>query len=803
MTISSSSCGIWKLNEVYNKVRGNYWPQENASGSYLGETYFTGCNRFGLDGSSDATAGSGSAVRTRLTGSAGNCWILAKVITTDYAGAASGTAYTARIRCDGTLWMNGGNTEGQLGQNNLTNYSSPVQIPGTNWCDVHISNASTLAIKTDGTLWGWGTNIGGVLGTNNRTQYSSPVQIPGTQWCRVFSSRTNSCSDSASSGAVKTDGTLWVWGNNVGGSLGQNNTTQYSSPVQIPGTQWVDGDAVQYSNYNVILFLKSDGTVWVTGLQVAEFFRETTASVSSPVQIPGSQWVDACITLGGNQNPKGAGIILKSADGKLYGLGCNSAASSRPIFACGTDFSALRNPVLISDFPHVKFSASTCGNVLAIRSDGTLWAWGGNDAGQLGLGDQITATFAKQVDNSPNWIDVSTGGLSTVAVKKVETLSTRNDPNYNETTSGADLYVFGAQKDTYSSGALGLNSTCFGCFLPERLPGSWCKIAFGGDMNGDVYVYAAGIKTNNTLWTWGKNIVGVLGQINTIHRSSPVQIPGTQWCCVATGAECAMMALKTDGTLWAWGRNESTNFGQLGLNLTPETYSSPIQIPGTQWCTVSFGCFGAKAIRTDGTLWSWGCNTDGTVGDGTRIHRSSPVQIPGTSWCSVHTFKRHVAALKTDGTLWVWGAGNIGILGQNNTISSSSPVQVPGTQWCKVKTGYDHIVALKCDNTLWVWGDNCYGSLGLNNITHYSSPVQIPGTQWKNIAVTERGVFASTGEAIFAWGCNDAVQLGFFPTSTAGTGVSSPTQIPGTQWFKLMDESKNFISAAYKIQKPL
>ncbi len=140
------------------------------------------------------------------------------------------------IKTDGTLWGWGRNNRGQLGQNNdKTKYSSPVQIPGTTWKDVamtHENDGGYVAIKTDGTMWAWGNGSTGQLGLNSTTKYSSPVQIPGTTWDIVDGIGASGAT------AIKTDGTLWAWGRNGNGQLGQNNETHRSSPIQIPGTDW-------------------------------------------------------------------------------------------------------------------------------------------------------------------------------------------------------------------------------------------------------------------------------------------------------------------------------------------------------------------------------------------------------------------------------------------------------------------------------------------------------------------------------------------------------------------------------------
>ena len=349
-----------------------------------------------------------------------------------------------------TLYSFGYNSNGQLGQNNTTRYSSPVQIPGTTWSSISHGHSFSLSIKTDGTLWSWGRNNNGQLGQNNRTYYSSPVQIPGTSWS---STSLNIGSSSQFTLATKTDGTLWAWGYNYFGQLGQNNRTQSSSPVQVPGTTW--------------------------------------SSISSGIN-----------------------------------------------------------------------------HSLATKTDGTLWSWGYNQYGQLG-----------QNDVTP-----------------------------------------------YSS--------------PRQIPGNtWSSIAAGN-------AHSFATKTDGTLWAWGRNdYVGELGLNNTVPRSSPVQIPGTTWRSISSGSYYAL-STKTDGTLWSWGENQYGQLGQNNSNTPGQGRSSPVQIPGTTWSLVSGGQTLSTAIKTDGTLWSWGYNTQGGLGQNNRTQYSSPVQIPGTSWSSTSSGANTTIALQ-------------------------------------------------------------------------------------------------------------------------------------------------------------
>ena len=257
-----------------------------------------------------------------------------------------------------------------------------------------------------------------------------------------------------------------------------------------------------------------------------------------------------------------------------------------------------------------------------------------------------------------------------------------------------------------ASGMLGQNNT-ISYSSPVQVPGTWGKVYWGNNQNE----YILAVKNNGTLWSWGKNEDGVLGTNSNISRSSPTQIPGTTWSKSFTGSQRSALAVKTDGTLWTWGSN---SHGQLGLNqATPVKISSPTQIgTDTTWTTTEdkvkrMGNYHVAFTKTDGTLWMWGNNTYGNLGQNNKTRYSSPVQIPGTTWSQVSCMRSAMAALKTDGTLWTWGRGAYGFLGHNNTTDYSSPKQVPGTNWRTISAAYGAF-ATKTDGTLWAWGRNSY-----------------------------------------------------------------------------------------------
>ena len=241
------------------------------------------------------------------------------------------------------------------------------------------------------------------------------------------------------------------------------------------------------------------------------------------------------------------------------------------------------------------------------------------------------------------------------------------------------------------------------------------------------------LKTDGTIWSWGYNAQGQLGNNSNAQRSSPVQVGSdTDWSDVHAD-EKNSYAIKTDGTLWSWGWNTS---GQLGKNNKTQ-YSSPVQVPGTTWSRIEGSAESVLAIKTDGTLWSWGYNAKGQLGLNNRTNYSSPKQIPGTTWSDISVGAVSCMAIKTDGTLWSWGGQIYGQLGHSEGGPSgtdySSPAQIGSdTTWRDVAIDWVYSsYAIKTDGTLWGWGRNENGDIGSNNTTKYSSPVQIGSeTDW-------------------------------------------------------------------------
>lgn len=292
---------------------------------------------------------------------------------------------------------------------------------------------------------------------------------------------------------------------------------------------------------------------------------------------------------------------------------------------------------------------------------------------------------------------------------------------------------------TNAAGTLGLGNT-YHRSSPVQIGSltTWRKISSAGSIFVGVN---QAIKTDGTLWAWGYNQNGGLGVGDRVHRSSPTQVgTDTNWNSVSTSSGSGFtLAIKTDGTLWSWGFNYD---GQLGIGFR-SNYSLSINKVGalTNWKQASAGHTHSLAVKTDGTLWAWGKNTYSQLGiDGGTVHRSSPVQVGSlTTWKSVSAGGNFTLAIKTDGTLWAWGKNNYGQLGVGDTTNRNTIVQVGTlTNWKSVAAGGNQSAAVKTDGTIWAWGQNSsYGQLGQNDLTNRLSPVQIGSlTNWKSISTS-------------------------------------------------------------------
>jgi len=591
-----------------------------------------------------------------------------------------------------------------------------------------VSAGSTHALEIrGGTLWAWGDNHFGELGDGTFVNKTSPVQIGSdANWVTVSAGGYYSM-------AIKADGTLWAWGTNTGvqggnvaGMLGNGAGPNQNTPVQV-GTDnhWISVAAGDYHT----LALKSDGTLWAWGYNgEGELGIGSTACKSTPFQVgTGNTWV--YISAGG-----GHSNAIK-ADGTLWGWGFNADGET------GDGTTAQRNsPVQAgTDNKWVSVSAGTY-YTAALKSDGTLWNWGwsGLHPTQVGTGSTWVSYFGSYMhfgaikSDGTLWM----WGYNNVGQVGDGTTTTRANPV--QIGTGTDWVNFGACAGGYytattyatradgSLWAWGLNTsgqvgdgTVVNKLVPT-LVHTTDNVVSSISPGSD---FTTGVKTDGTMWAWGYNNLGQVGDGTTVAKTTPVQIgTATNWHGMNCGDDHTI-AIQSNGTIWGWGDNY---YGELGDGTTTGR-SSPVQIgTNNDWAAVFAGGTSSMAIKANGTLWAWGENNVGQLGDGTLVDKHSPVQI-GTDnkWVSVGISDDHVMGLKTDGTLWAWGGNYKGGLGDGTTVGENAPQQI-GTdnKWIGFRSGLDFTVAEKSDGTLWACGYNGDGELGNSSTTDQLTLVQ-------------------------------------------------------------------------------
>ena len=304
--------------------------------------------------------------------------------------------------------------------------------------------------------------------------------------------------------------------------------------------------------------------------------------------------------------------------------------------------------------------------------------------------------------------------------------------------------------------------------------------------SGDVF-------SSLSLYSVGDNLYGQLGTGDRVDASSPVQVGSAEWLQVYTNGAHSF-GVKTDNTLYSWGRDYN---GNGGLNTNEVARSSPTQVGAlTNWLQVKTNGFTAYAIKTDGTLWAWGSNNVGQVGDSSRVNKSSPVQIGSdTDWVDVQPsggFGNGTAiAIKSDGTIWTWGENGVGQLGIGLTGATdrSSPVQVGSeTYWTAIagsggsQNATNFCMALTSSGEVYAWGEGSSKQLGTDSTADLSSPVQIASLSnvTKIACGTLNGYAITANNELFAWGEASAGAVG---NNTSGVDVGVPTQIGAlTSW---------------------
>jgi len=373
------------------------------------------------------------------------------------------------------------------------------------------------------------------------------------------------------------------------------------------------------------------------------------------------------------------------------------------IFTGLDGFSVKRTFSRLSTAPAGWSTVTASNHSLGIRSDGSLWAWGWNHFGQLGLGDTGDRNTPVRVGTANNWISVTAGYYHSLGIR----------------TDGS-LWAWGWN----SYGQLGTGGLYAGENTPTRVGtlSDWIAVSAG-------YSHSLGIRTDGSLWAWGINDKYQLGLGDTNNRNTPVRVGSfNDWIAVAAGTDCSF-GIRLNGSLWSWGGN---THGQLGMG-DHNSRMSPTQVGSSNnWVAIKAGYYHSLGIRSDGALYSWGNNQQGQLGLNDSVERDIPSRI-GTSnnWINMAAGGNFSLGLLSNGTpytsVWAWGHNNWGQLGIGNTVSKQVPTEIHGIpgNCIAISSGFNSSLCISADGSLWSWGGNLDGQLGVGDNENKNTPTQV------------------------------------------------------------------------------
>ncbi|MBI4652592.1 Ig-like domain-containing protein, partial [Candidatus Desantisbacteria bacterium] len=587
------------------------------------------------------------------------------------------------------------------------------------WAKIVSKNNYIIALKSDGTLWSWGENNNWQLGDGTTDNKNRPIQIgTDTDWAAIAAGNSHCI-------ALKSNGTLYAWGRNNYGQLGDGTNIFKNIPTKIGiDSDWADIAA----GVNYTIALKSDGTLWSWGEGLdGKLGLGTTTDKWIPTKIGvDTDWAE--ITVYSYHT-----MALKN-DGTLWGWGNNYYGQ----LGDGTNSNNLaqnnrNSPIRIG--VDIDWAVVSAGDsyTMALKSNGELYAFGYNFYGQLGNGTTANKNIPTKIGQDTDWVSIIPGNKFSMAIKSNGTLFTWGINSYGQLGDGTT-------NNRNSPIQTGTDT-------------DWVTGTSGGN-------HSACLKSNGDLFTCGNNAFGQAGDGSPEDINTPLLIGNdSDWQVLAAGGEHAT-ALKTNGKLYVWGYN---NFGQLGI-LSTENMKNPVTMDLYYWQEIAAGGYHTIAIKDNGTLYAWGYNGFGQLGDNSIVDKKSIQQISSnTNWLAITAGRYHSAGLKTDSTLYGWGNNSFGQISGGLSQLKINPTQI-GTErdWIAVSAGGYHTIALKTDSALYGWGDNYYGQLGNGTNTNKNIPTQI-GTDENWGAVAAGGIHTialKKDGRLYGWGDNYYGQLG-------------------------------------------
>jgi alpha-tubulin suppressor-like RCC1 family protein len=780
---------------------------------------------------------------------------------TSVVAIAAGGIHGLAVKSNGSVWAWGRNPNGQLGDGTTTGRTEPVQVSGlTNAIAVAGGLKHSLALKSDGTVWAWGLNSRGQLGDGTTTTRTTPVAVSG------LSNIVSIAAGDDFSVAVGSDGIVYGWGANTKGQIGDWTTVDRWTPTPISDTgyAWKAGTpalSVAAGTFNAAQ------TVTVTNPQ-SGVDMHYTLSGAEPTQadpsVTGTISVDATATLKvaawksgfARSNTTSAAYTLTPVTPVLSPAGGSYTAAQTVTISTTTAQTTIRytldgsTPTESSTLYTAPVVVDTSGTLKAVafRTDWTPSAAASGaftmDFGTLptpsvspAAGTYIseaavtaTSIAGGTIRYTLDGTDPTTGSTLYTGPFSVLTTSTLKvkawHPDYSPSATESVAYtikvaapVFSPSAGAYTAGqAIAVSTATSGATITYTLNGTnptpadpgiasggtllagnytlkataWKAGLTASDVTVGMYainaprvaggaVHTLALRADGTLWAFGENAVGQIGDGTVTRQLTAVQVAGLTGVQTVAAGGTHSLALLGDGTVRAWG---GSNVGQVGDGTTT-TRTLPTAVGLSGVVAIAGGIQHSLALLSDGTVRAWGWNTFGQIGDNSQTQRNAPVAVTGlTGVTAIAGGSGHSLAVKSDGTVWAWGRNARGEIGDGTTTMRLVPTQVTGlTNVVAVAGGDLFSVALKSDGTVWSWGMNSSGQLGLNHQNDSLSPAMMTGvTGVQAIAVGYSHVLLLKSDGtLLAVGTNSEGQLGipggFLKVAAAVPGLSGVAAI--------------------------
>jgi len=729
--------------------------------------------------------------------------------TVEFLGSVgAGFSHALATNGEGDVIAWGVDSSGVLGA------AAPARVPGlTGFMAVGGGESHSVALRKDGTVVAvWGHGGFGQLGRGDLSASDTPVTIPGLGAVRAIAVGANHVL------ALTAEGSVKAWGANGKGQLGDSTNLDRLSPVTVPGLADVVSIA---AGANHSLAARKDGAVfaWGDGFH-GELGDGENRERWSPVRVRG---VRNAVAVFSGSSAHHSFAILKDGSTLAWGAGASAQLGD------GSVDDQLR-PVRVEALAGMVRLAAGASHSAGIGKDGRLWVWGDGSQDQRGGSPAGTSFAPIPLAAYSEALQVAAGEFHTVVLEADGRVSAfggsfgplarpsteRAAPAAPDTpatameSAAAAAVVPGPAPDAprlrvqpASAGGAGAGALAGGDRHSLVLKSDGTVWSFGDNQSGQLgdstftqrttpvqvtgltgvtavaagFYHSVALKSDQTVWTFGLNANGQLGDGTTINKNQPVQVPNFTGVIAISAGDNHTLALKSDGSLYAWGQNSS---GQLGDNTTIQRPSPVLVSSLTGVTAIAGGKSHSLAVKTGGTVWAWGLNFYGELGDGTTTQRNAPVQVDGlSSITAVAAGSGHSLALRNDSSVWGWGRGASGQLGNGSTLDRLTPVPASISGITTIAAGYDHSLALKSNGSIYSWGQNVYGQLGDGTTTERATPVLLgqPASVSKIGAGNKHSLAITTDNTVYAWGSNSVAQLGDGTTQNrlTPTRISDPS----------------------------